>query len=95
MLYAAVSLDKPGQLELRIATRPPHVAWLEGLGDQLKLAGPMLDETGENPIGSLVIIEAESLAAARAVFAADPYVKAGLFATADVRAWRHTFGKLG
>jgi len=94
MLFAAVSLDKPGALETRMSTRPAHVAWLEGLGDALKLAGPFLGDDGQ-PLGSLVIVEAADLAAAEAIFQADPYVGAGLFASASVRPWRHVFGTLG
>lgn len=94
MLFAAVSLDKPGSLELRMSTRPAHVAWLEGLGGALKLAGPFLGADGQ-PLGSLVIVEAADQAAAEAIFAADPYVAAGLFASASVRPWRHVFGTLG
>ena len=93
MLFVAVSLDKPGMLETRLSTRPPHVAWLESLGDTLKLAGPFLGDDGQ-PLGSLVIIEAPDQAAAEAIFKADPYVAAGLFASTSVRPWRHVFGKL-
>lgn len=94
MLFVAVSLDKPGALESRMSNRPAHVAWLEGLGETLKLAGPFLGDDGQ-PLGSMVIVEAADQAAAEAIFNADPYVTAGLFASAAVRPWRHGFGKLG
>jgi uncharacterized protein YciI len=42
--------------------------------------------------GSLIIIEAPDLAAARAFHAADPYTLAGLFERADLRLWRATVG---
>jgi uncharacterized protein YciI len=86
MLYALICTDKPGALDIRRQSRPDHLAFLEGLGEQLKLAGPFLDEGG-NPNGSLVIIEAESREAAQALAAQDPYARAGLFADVEVRPW--------
>ena len=89
MLYAILCDDKPGALDLRLSTRPEHVAFLKGLGATLKFAGPFLD-AGENPCGSMLVVEAESVDAARAIAAEDPYAKAGLFETTQVRAWRWT-----
>jgi uncharacterized protein YciI len=47
----------------------------------------MLDQAGQ-PIGSLIVIEAEDQAAADAIAAEDPYVKAGLFQSVSVRPYR-------
>ena len=40
--------------------------------------------------GSLIVIEATSLAAARMVAAGDPFAKAGLFAKVEIRPWLWT-----
>ena len=85
MLFAIICTDKPGSLDLRLATRPAHLAYLETV--TVKGAGPFLDAAG-NPNGSLVIIEANDLAAAQAIAADDPYAKAGLFASVDIRPWK-------
>lgn len=94
MLFALICNDKPDQLQLRMDTRPDHVAYLTGLNEKgvLKLAGPMLDGDGK-PNGSLLVIEAESHDAAKAVAAGDPYAKAGLFAATEIRQWNWTFNK--
>ena len=92
MLFAFIALDKPGRLQVRLDTRPDHVAFLDGLGKTLKLAGPFLDADGK-PNGSMGVIEADDIAAARAILAGDPYAKAGLFASVDVRPWNWTFHK--
>ena len=94
MLFAFVCKDKPDNLQLRIDTRPPHVAFLEGLNAEGKLAfaGPFLNAEGK-PDGSLVVVEAPDLAAAQALSAADPYAKAGLFASVEIRQWNWTFNK--
>jgi hypothetical protein len=86
MLFALICTDKPGHLQLRMDTRPEHVAFLKGLGNNLKAAGPFLG-TDEKPNGSLVIIDAENKAAAEAIAAMDPYAKAGLFASVEIRPW--------
>ncbi len=91
MHFAIINHDKPGSLDLRMSTRETHLQYLRAVGDDLLIAGPVLDEDGETPIGSVVIIEAESLDAARAFAAADPYALAGLFQTSAVMAWRQVF----
>ncbi len=94
MLFALICKDKPGSLQLRMDTRPPHVAFLESLNGEGKLAfaGPFLNAEGK-PDGSLVVVEAPDLAAAQALSAADPYAKAGLFESVEIRQWNWTFNK--
>ena len=93
MLFAFICKDKPREgLELRLANRPDHVAWLEGLGSVLKFAGPFMDDAGEEMRGSLVVIEAENIAEARAISAQDPFYKMGVFERVDVHAWKWTIG---
>jgi uncharacterized protein YciI len=90
MLYALICTDKPDGLKVRLANRPDHVAYLKSLGDTLVIAGPFTREDGETMNGSLVVIEAASLEAARAIAAGDPFAKAGLFASVEIRPWRWT-----
>ncbi|MBD8892028.1 YciI-like protein [Roseibium litorale] len=86
MLFAFLCTDKPGALQLRLDNRPAHIEFLKGLGDSLKAAGPFLDDDG-NMAGSLVIVDAADKAAAQAIADRDPYAKAGLFASVEIRAW--------
>ncbi|MCF6123414.1 hypothetical protein EOD10_27990 [Mesorhizobium sp. M7A.T.Ca.TU.009.01.3.2] len=94
MLFAVICKDKPGSLQVRLDTRPEHIAFLEGLNGDKKLAfaGPFLDAEGK-PNGSLVVVEASDLAGAQALSAADPYAKAGLFESVEIRPWNWTFNK--
>lgn len=85
MLFALICTDKPNHLEVRLKVRPDHLAYLQGI--TVKGAGPFLDEAG-NPNGSLVIIEAKDRAEAEIIAANDPYAKAGLFASVDIRPWK-------
>ena len=95
MLYAVICTDKPGALETRKATRREHLEHLKALGDRLKLAGPFLTEDGKEPRGSLLVIEGESLADVKVIADADPYTKAGVFQSVDIRPWTVVIGGLG
>ena len=78
MLFALNCKDRPGKLQLRLDTRPAHVAHLNELNARgvLKFAGPYLDDD-DKPCGSLVVIEAADAAAARAIADSDPFARAG------------------
>ncbi len=94
MLFALICKDKPGHLQTRMDARPDHVAFLNGLNEEKKLAfaGPFLDAEGK-PDGSLVVVEAADRAAAEALAAADPYARAGLFERVEIRPWNWVFNK--
>lgn len=86
MLYALICTDKHGALQVRLDNRPAHIDFLKGLGNGLKAAGPFLDDEG-NMTGSLVIIEAANRDEALAISQGDPYAKAGLFESVEIRPW--------
>jgi len=93
MYFAVYCLDKDDGLARRTATRPAHVDYLNSLGSRLKLAGALLDDAGENPVGSLLIIEADTLEEARKLAAGDPYGGADVFKSVTVRPWRKFIGE--
>ena len=89
MLFAILCEDKPGALPVRLENRPAHLEFLNGLGATLKLAGPFLGDD-EKPLGSMLVVDAENAEAAKAIAAADPYAKAGVFGSTTVRRWNWT-----
>jgi uncharacterized protein YciI len=93
MLFAITAIDKPDARDLRMATREEHLAYGK-LGGRLRLGGPFLDGDG-NMVGSFIILEAENLDAAKDWAGNDPYAKAGLFASIEVRPWRATINNCG
>ncbi|WP_332773738.1 YciI family protein [Phenylobacterium sp.] len=93
-LFALFCADKPDSLPLRMATREAHLTYMAGFRDQLRLAGPMLDDKGDMA-GSILFLEAENLAAAQAFSAGDPYRQAGLFDHVHITAFKPTVGTLG
>ena len=90
MLFALISTDKPNSLAIRRANRPEHLAYLESLGETLVLAGPFTAPDGATMNGSLIVVEVSSLDAARKIAAGDPFAKACLFASVDIRPWLWT-----
>ena len=92
MLFVVTAIDKPDSLTLRLAVREAHFAFARETG-RIRLGGPFLDQNGEMA-GSLMIVEAPDLATVELWHAADPYVKAGLFARSDIRAWTPTFNPI-
>lgn len=93
MLFVITAIDKPGGAPIRAAARAAHVDYIRTTG-VTKLAGPFLDADG-GMIGSLLIIEAANLDAAKAWAANDPYAKARLFAHSEVRVWKATVNECG
>ena len=90
MRFAVICLDKPGALTIRMETRAAHLAYLQSTG-VVEMAGPFLDAAGQMT-GSLLILQVESLAAAQAWAAGDPYGMAGLFASVSVMEWKKVIG---
>jgi len=98
MLYVIVGDDVPSSLEQRLAARPAHVARLTKLeaAGRLVLAGPCpaIDSPDPGPAGfsgSLIVAEFDSLGAAQAWAAADPYVAAGVYSGVAVRPFKQVF----
>ena len=93
MLFVIYALDKPGSGAIRAANRDAHRKRLVEHDHKLKVvsAGPMLD-AADAMIGSLIIVEAASLGLVEAYLEGDPYQRAGLFASVDVRPFRWSIG---
>jgi uncharacterized protein YciI len=92
MLFALICKDKPGHLNLRMETRPAHVDHLNKLNAEgtLKMAGPFLDADGK-PCGSLVVLSAHSVEAAKVLANSDPFVKVGLFESVEIKPFNWVF----
>lgn len=91
MLYAIHCIDKPGHLEVRKANRDAHLAHIRGTDGAIVQAGPLLDAEGQM-CGSLLIYEADDIAAPQAWAEADPYAAAGLFERVEIRPWNRVIG---
>lgn len=92
MLFALICTDKPGALEVRLANRDAHLEFIAANRDTIRLGGPFTTEDAAGMTGSLLVMEAGSLDEIRAIAAEDPYAKAGLFESVDIRPWKWTVG---
>ena len=87
MLFALVAHDRPNAVARRMELRPDPLKHLEALGDTLVLAGPFLAENGDK-VGSIDVIEAETLDAAKQSFARDPFMIGDLFDSITIKPWK-------
>jgi uncharacterized protein YciI len=88
MLFVLTAIDKDNSLNVRMSVREQHMAFVKETG-VVRLGGPFLDAKGDMA-GSLIIFEAADMDAAKAWNAKDPYMKAGLFKSTDIRPWKMT-----
>lgn len=93
MLFALIAHDKPGHEHMRIENRSAHLDFAMGEDSPVRIAGPLMSDDGRQMIGSILIFEAESLDAAKQWAELDPYARAGLFASVDIRPWKWVIGK--
>ncbi len=92
MLYSIVGTDYPDSLQKRLAARADHIARLNELKSQgrLILAGPnpAIDspDPGESGFtGSILIVEFDSLSEAQKWANDDPYIKASVYKSVEVK----------
>lgn len=95
MYYAIISEDVDNSLSLRQSARPAHIDRLQQLKKEgrLLVAGPHPAIDTPDPgdagfSGSLVIAEFDSLAAAEAWAASDPYMDAGVYSKVKVKPFK-------
>ena len=92
-MYAIICIDKPDSEALRLATRTAHVEHVMAT-PEIAAAGPFTSDDGAMMTGTLVLLNTDERAVAEAFAQNDPYHKAGLFASVEVKPWRHLLGGL-
>lgn len=80
-------LKPDGGVEAREAAMEPHLAYLRASREQIRFAGPLLDDDGETPLGSVTLLDAPDRAAAEAWLRDEPYNKAGAFGEVTFTRW--------
>jgi uncharacterized protein YciI len=98
MYYVIIALDKADSLSDRIKARPQHLERLQELRDagRLLTAGPCPHIDSEDPgpagfSGSVIIAEFDSVDAARSWADDDPYVKAGVYDSVEIKPFKKVF----
>ena len=85
MQFAITCLDQPNSLALRQATRAAHLE--HAAAHRVVLGGPLLDSAG-SPIGSLLIVEADTREQAEQIAAADQYAHEEILASLNIKSFR-------
>ena len=81
--------DRPEAGELRKAIRPAHKEYLARVADRICVAGPLLSDDQAQMIGSLLVIDFLSRAAAEAWLAEEPFTRAGVYESSVVTAFQN------
>jgi uncharacterized protein len=92
LFFVAICIDKTDHLQTRLDNRPVHLDYLKGLGPKLKIGGALLGADNQTPIGSMLIYDVADEKEARGLVGDDPFAKAGLFASVEIKAWRQGVG---
>ena len=96
MYFAVWATDRAGALPERERVREQHRARLRNPGVhalKVVLGGPTLSEDAGTMNGTLLVVQAESIDAARQFIAGDPYALAGVYASVEVRPWNWGLGQ--
>jgi uncharacterized protein YciI len=93
MYFIIRAYDKKESLDLRMSVRSDHLAYAKNSG-MIVLAGPFLTAGDDpKPCGSMLIIRADTQAAADEFAKNDPYAIAGLFEKRVVSPWMPAAGE--
>ena len=93
-LYLVIGFDRhPHQMPLRDSVRPEHRSYVLGHAEKLRMAGAMVDDSG-NQQGTMLVFEADSAEEVWAWVRAEPFYQAGVYETLAVRKWDLVIGAI-
>jgi uncharacterized protein len=94
--YVFTGIDKPSGDAARLEARGRHREHIRRQvgGCRCVLGGPLYDRPGGRMVGSLLVFEAPSEEAVRSFMAADPYIRAGIFESVEIRPWLVGLGRI-
>lgn len=96
MYFVIFATDRPGMQTLRDEIRPAHRHYLRHSGHPVTvcLGGPTHRDSDRTMNGTLLVVEADTLAQVQAFVRQDPYVRQQLFATLEIRPWTCGLGSI-
>ena len=88
MLFVIIGRDTRDARQKRPDIRPTHLAYFESLykAGRVVLAGPLTDGAG-----SLIVLQADSLAEAWRLMMQDPYIASGVFESVEIHPFNRVF----
>ncbi|MHB0775219.1 YciI family protein [Halomonas sp. WWR20] len=91
MPFMIETFDRAGQHDLRLETRPEHLAYLDRHKALLIACGAKLSDDSTHASGGLYLVDVESREEARRFIEADPFHQAGLFDRIEIVRWRKAY----
>ena len=88
MLWAISRVAAPNFAAMRESGLQPHLDYLHSQKAILVLSGATLTDDGKDYVGSLLIVNVNSRAEARAFVDADPFQQAGMFTSVTITRMR-------
>ncbi|MBR8330767.1 YciI family protein [Burkholderia ambifaria] len=85
MHFTVYCLDHPDMVERRLENYDAHKAYLQTAPVNTLISGPLAKPDGQTMIGSFFLYEADDIGEIKAFVEADPFNKAGIWATVDIR----------
>ena len=86
------ALDQPGAGALRQKFREAHEAYLAKHASMVMARGPLVTDDGEQPIGSVLLLDVSDTDAARAFMEQEPFYSNGVYKDINFHRWR--FGRV-
>jgi uncharacterized protein YciI len=86
------ALDHPNGAAKRAENRDAHEAYLSEHGDKVMVRGPLLNDAGTEPVGSVWLLDLPDLETGRELLHGDPFYKSGLYKDVTYHRWR--FGRV-
>ena len=87
MLFAIYCLDKPDAAPARAANLEAHGRYLASKPIDIVLCGPLRTHDGQTTVGSLFVVEADSVERVEAFSRNDPLYKAAVWDRREVHAF--------
>jgi uncharacterized protein YciI len=81
--YIVLCRDGASGAVVRAAQTAAHMAYIETVMDELNVAGPLYDESRDQPVGSMYCLHTRSLERAKEIIENDPYFRHGAFASVE------------
>ncbi len=85
-------LDHSDGVAKRTENRDAHDAYLAEHGDRVMARGPLLNDEGTDPVGSIWLLDLPDLDAGRELLAGDPFYASDLYSQVTFHRWR--FGRV-
>lgn len=88
MQFVIHAHDKTDASTRRAPLRDAHLAYLNQHSNIIFARGPLLDDAGERPIGSLIMLDLANKAQAETFWANEPFNRGGVYEWGTMERWR-------